>query len=154
MIEYEIFILALSLQMAGSLLLLIFFLSAKRANVIKRFCGKGLIKLDGNTKKLQYDHEAFKSEYFKAYINKSSFFCLLLGYVLSVFGDKGSLYKDGITVFYVIVITAIIISGLYAVTRLICNKFISEITKQELDNLNIEPDIESASYEDIDDMFN
>ena len=47
-----IYILSISFQLAGALLLMIFALSTKREKIIQQFAGKGLIYRDNNTDKL------------------------------------------------------------------------------------------------------
>ena len=62
-IFYVIYVISISLQVAGVLLLVCYATSAKRENVIRRFFGKGIITNDSKTNEIVYDEEAFFQEY-------------------------------------------------------------------------------------------
>ena len=69
-----VYIGAISLQVTGALLLLLFSVSTKRVDVIRKFGDGGIITYDEETKELNYKEEAFKEAYRTSYLNKISFF--------------------------------------------------------------------------------
>ena len=81
-----VYIGAISLQVTGALLLLLFSVSTKRVDVIRKFGDGGIITYDEETKELNYKEEAFKEAYRTSYLNKISFFYIGVGYLLGVFG--------------------------------------------------------------------
>ena len=86
-IENFFYIISVSFQIAGALLLVLFSISTKRDSVIRRFVGNGIITKDGDSKILDYNENAYKEEYRRAFLNKYSFGCILLGYMLSIWGE-------------------------------------------------------------------
>lgn len=88
-----VYIGAISLQVTGALLLLLFSVSTKRVDVIRKFGDGGIITYDEETKELNYKEEAFKEAYRTSYLNKISFFYIGVGYLLGVFGEIGNSNK-------------------------------------------------------------
>ena len=154
MLKMWIYIISISLQIAGALMLLLFSISVKRGNVIRRFCANGIITADSNTKKIDYKKETFIEEFRKAYLSKISFICIATGYILGVFGDIGNKQRE-IAIWIFIVTTFIIIISYFVVGMLIKhNKSVNkEITISELEELGIQVDITDISYAEIDKMF-
>lgn len=86
--EALIYVIAVSLQVAGALLLLCYNVSAKRKNIIKSFAStKGCIQVQGT--KIEYDKHRLKEIFKLAYINKMSFLYIVVGYIAGVFGKIG-----------------------------------------------------------------
>ena len=68
-----IYILSISFQVAGALLLMVNALSTRRDRVIHRFASHSLIYRDNNTGELEYDKEALKGAFKEAYLSKFAF---------------------------------------------------------------------------------
>ena len=91
MLGYIVYIISISLQVAGALLLIAYSISTKRDDVIKKFSGKGFIHRDNNTNEISYNEKAFFQEYKMAYIDKLSFIYILFGYLLGLLWLIGDL---------------------------------------------------------------
>lgn len=70
---------ALSFQITGSILFIAYSSSLCRISIIRSFAANSFITKDGNTKKIDYNHDAFVSEYRKAYFSKITFIYLFVG---------------------------------------------------------------------------
>ncbi len=84
------YIVSISLQLAGALMLIVFAFSTKRENVIRAFARSHMITLDGNTRELSYNHKAFIETYKTAYYTKISVIFISVGYLLGIFGNIGT----------------------------------------------------------------
>ena len=157
MLSYIIYIISISLQVAGALLLVAYAISTKREDVIRRFAGKGILYRDNETNKITYNEEAFFQEYKMAYIGKLSFIYILSGYLLGVWGElnKSDSFKDLALIFIAILSLIIMLISNECVEFYITktNKA-SEITNNELQEIGIEPDIQNITSEEIEEMFN
>lgn len=151
-----LYIIAISLQLSGSLLLLINFGSTKRENLIKEFAKGRLLQMDNNTNKPLYNPESFVDVWQTAFLNKFAFGYIFVGYLTGIFGDIGMNDK---------VVVAISVSFLFAIetalphsiTRRIrkcCKKLYKPITNDELERLHIEPEVENISNSTIDEILN
>lgn len=146
-----IYILSISLQVAGALMLMINSLSTKRSKVIQRFAGHTLIYRDNNTNEITYDEEVFKNTYKDAYLSKFAFFYIALGYFIGIFATINEELKVILAV-GVLILTSVFIALAYIIAGLIIkyNKKINcKISNKELDELGIEPDIENISNDEI-----
>lgn len=146
-----IYIVAISFQLAGALLLLLYSISAKRENVIRRFASKCLIYRDNNTNEIQYDKEALKSSFRDAWLNKLSFGLIALGYLIGIFGEIGQ--TDKLLIFpYVVILTELIMFASYFMVICIIkysSKVNKELSNDELNTLGIKPDIENCNNEEL-----
>ena len=146
-----LYILSVSLQVAGALLLMLNVLSTKREKVIRRFVGKGLLCRDNNTNAISYDQNALKAVFQEAYLSKFAFAYIIMGYLFGVFGTIASEYRNIIAT-AIVAATALLILLSYLVVYLILKfskKVNREISNEELISLGIEPDIENISNEEI-----
>lgn len=149
------YILAVSLQLTGALLLLLHVRSLKRASVIKRFVGKGIIYRDNNTMNLEYNEKEFKETYKTTILNKAAFGYLTAGYFMGVFAELDG-DKKAVIVLLIMIITILIlkitdfITDIYVKYSKQVNK---RITNDEIEALGIEPDIENISNKEIEKMF-
>lgn len=147
-----IYILSVSFQVAGSLLLLSYSLSAKRKLVIRRFAGKGLLTRRGDV--VEYNQDAYKKEYFLAYLNKISFGLIAGGYLMNVFGSAENICKTlafvGILLFTPLIMFLSIRVASFLVSHL---KADDKITNKDLKDFGIKPDMDFATSEDIDQIF-
>ena len=150
-----VYIGAISLQVTGALLLLLFSVSTKRVDVIRKFGDGGIITYDEETKELNYKEEAFKEAYRTSYLNKISFFYIGVGYLLGVFGEIGNSNK-WITAGVIFTFSIILLFLTWLVTDMIISKLNvinQKISLEEMKEAGITPDMTSASTEDIDKMF-
>lgn len=150
-----VYIVAISLQVTGALLLLLFSVSTKRVDVIRKFGDGGIITYDEETKELNYKEEAFKEAYRTSYLNKISFFYIGVGYLLGVFGEIGNSNK-WITAGAIFTFSIILLFLTWLVTDMIISKsnvINQKISLEEMKEAGITPDMTSASTEDIDKMF-
>ena len=150
-----VYIGAISLQVTGALLLLLFSVSTKRVDVIRKFGDGGIITYDEETKGLNYKEEAFKEAYRTSYLNKISFFYIGVGYLLGVFGEIGNSNK-WITAGVIFTFSIILLFLTWLVTDMIISKLNvinQKISLEEMKEAGITPDMTSASTEDIDKMF-
>ena len=146
-----LYILSVSLQVAGALLLMLNVLSTKREKVIHRFVGKGLLSRDNNTNTISYDQNALKAVFQEAYLSKFAFAYISMGYLSGVFGTIASEYKNIIAT-AIVAVTALLILLSYLAVYLILKfskKVNREISNEELISLGIEPDIENIPNEEI-----
>ena len=151
-----IYVISISLQVAGSLLLMINTLSTNRKKVIQRFVGKGIISRDNNTKMIYYNKAAFKEIYKETYLTKISFAFIALGYFLSVFGSAEDINKIYLA-FYIVIITILIMLIAYFVVNQILKhskKVNKDINNDELETTSIGPGFENIPNEEIDNLFN
>lgn len=150
-----IYILAISFQLAGALLLMVNVLSTRRDRVIRRFVGKGILYRDNNTNEISYDEKALKDTFKEAYLSKFAFLFIAVGYVLGVFESPGNVCRElmaGIIVLvsvFIIAISHLIVCAILKFSKKVNRK----LTNQELIALGIEPDIENISNEEIDKLF-
>ena len=59
------YILAISFQISGAVMLLLYSASTKRDDVIKRFMERKNVSQDEKTKSIEYDENAYKEEFTK-----------------------------------------------------------------------------------------
>ncbi len=148
------YILTLSFQISGSLVLLLHFVSAKRNDVIYGFIGKGFITYNESERKLGYSHEDFANYYRAIWLNKFAFLYILIAYILNFFISNKSVDIKWYYFFILIFLTVSLLVVAYLISKLIANKdYLKEITIEELKELGINPHIETATNKDIDGMF-
>ena len=151
-----IYILSISFQVAGALLLMVNALSTRRDRVIHRFASHSLIYRDNNTGELEYDKEALKGAFKEAYLSKFAFAEIAIGYFLGVFGALNDSANRWLIAIGIIITTTILIYISRLLVRLILtyNKNITRsITNDELSVLGIEPAMENISDMEIDELF-
>ena len=135
--------------------MLLFFISTKRVNIIRKFKGIGFISMDGDTKKLSYNKKAFVECYKEAYLNKIAFVYIVAGFMLDIFANDG--FENRICQISLIVLSAIII---ILATEIIVSAYIrkskkanQKITYEELVEAGCEPDMASVSSEELQSML-
>lgn len=146
-----IYVISISLQVAGSLLLMMNSLSTNRKKVIQRFAGKGIISRDNNTKMIDYNKIAFKEIYKDAYLTKISFAFIAFGYFLSVFGSAEDINKMYLAVYIAIITIAIMLIAYWVVNLILkhSKKVNKDINNDELETIGIEPDFQNISNKEI-----
>ena len=152
--ETIFYIISISLQLAGALLLMIFVLSTKREKVIQRFAGNGIIARDNNTNEILYNEKAFKDSFKNAYLNKCSFAFIALGYFMGVFGAIN--YNKALVGILIVLCTGLIMGATYLIVNQIVShsKVINKkITNEELSLAGVEPDIEDIPNDEIAKLF-
>lgn len=156
MYSFMFYVVAISLQVSGALQLLLSFASTKRDNVIRNFIGKGIISRDSNTKIIDYDKKAYKQVFKSAYLNKFSFIYIFWGYLLGVWGTIEKESKSKATIFIILTTILILTISNLLITLYVkkSKKVNREITNEDLERLQIQPDIENISNEEIEKLFN
>ena len=152
---YIIYILAISLQVSGALLLILFSASTKRDEIIRRFVGKELMSRDGDDGELTYDEQAYREEFKVAFLNKISFVYIASGYLFGVWGEIENASKLLSTFFIAIVTMTIMSISIFGITFYIkkSKNVGRKITNDDLKRLNLEPTITSISEKDIAEMW-
>ena len=153
--ETLIYIISISLQLSGGILLMTYSFSTQRLNVIKYFAGKGIILKNGDTSEIIYNESAFKNSFRTAYNTKFSIMFIIMGYFLGVFGNIEGCNKFFISV-SIVVFTILIISFTYVIIEKIIlksNEINKKITSEELELAGIKPDMESISSCEMDIML-
>ena len=156
MLGYIVYIISISLQVAGALLLIAYSVSTKRDDVIKRFSGKGIIHRDNNTNEISYNEKAFFQEYKMAYIGKLSFIYILSGYLLGVLGElKDTKASRDIALIIIAILSLVIMIISNKLVEVILSKSnkVSKITNEDLVRIGLEPDIENVSDSEIEKML-
>lgn len=154
-IKTIVYIFAISFQVAGAMILLLFTLSTKRLEIIKRFSGTGMIFRNGETGELSYNENEFVNTFREGYLNKFAITYIAIGYFLGIFGEIGQNNKVLIA-FCVITFTTIILMFTYYFVESFLKKSSivnARITNKELEQAGIEPEMESISGEEISKMF-
>ena len=145
--ENILYIISISFQIAGALLLLSYSTFPKRETVIKRFIGKGLLTREGDI--VKYNHDAYKNEYFPVYLNKLSFGYIAGGYLLNIFGNIENACKWLVFIcvlFSSALIMLVSIKGSSFLVKLL--KANDRITNDDLKKFNIKPDVEYMTSEE------
>lgn len=150
-IKAIVYIFAISFQVAGAMILLLFILSTKRLEIIKRFSGTGMIFRDGDTGELSYNENEFVNTFREGYLNKFAITYIAIGYFAGIFGEIGQ--NSGVLIaFCVITFTAMILMLTCYLVEMVLKKASvvnARITNEELEQAGIEPDMESISREEI-----
>ena len=136
------------------MILLLFTLSTKRLEIIKRFSGTGMILRNGDTGELNYNENEFVNTFREGYLNKAAITFIAIGYFAGVFGEIGQNNRV-LVAFCVITFTTIILMLTYSVESFLKKSPVvnARITNKELEQVGIEPDMESISGEEISKMF-
>lgn len=147
-----IYILSISFQIAGALLLLVYSTSAKRESIIRRFVGKGFLTRQGD--KVEYNQDAYEKEYFLTYSNKLSFGYIAGGYLLNVFGDTENACKWFVVICILLLTPLIMFFSLKGISFLVSYlKKNDKITNEDLKVFDIKPDMEYMTSEDVDQLL-
>ena len=147
-----VYIISVSCQVTGALILVLKCLSTKRRNVIRRFFLNSFSIYSPDSNILNYNHELFEEEYEKAYYNKISFLSILLGYILSPFSDIGSFPRLYVA-FFILLLTLIMLFTFILICTLLRKKGHSKVTMSELIDIGIDVNLSEMSKEDIDEIF-
>ena len=140
------YITAISFQVSGALMLILYAISTKRKNVIRSFARSHMITRNGDTKELSYDHDAFVDNYRTAYFSKLSVCFIALGYLFGIFGDIGSSNRGYIALAIVVsTIFLILVSSVCVKWLLTKDSVQKRICNEELEAVGAEPDMESIN---------
>lgn len=149
------YIIAISFQIAGALLLMFSSLSTKRRKIVEKFVNKDMVFEDGNTNEINYNEEGLKDIFKVAYLSKVSFFYIALGYIIGILGENEGVSKIIIAI-AIIGLTAIIIGASYFIVEQVLKhskKVNKKLTKEELVEYNLQATMISISNEEIDKLF-
>lgn len=154
-IKALVYIFSISFQVAGAMILLLFTLSTKRLEIIKRFSGTGMIFRDGDTGELSYNENEFVNTFREGYLNKFAIAYIAIGYFAGVFGEIGQNNRILVS-FCVVTFTALLLMlTCHLVERVLKKSTVvnARITNEELEQAGIEPDMESISEEEMKKQF-
>lgn len=155
MFDFFIYILAISLQVSGALLLLIKSISIKRKDLIIQFKGNGIIFKDNNTHVISYDKEAFQKLFENTLINRWSFGFIFSGYLIGVFGSIDNNWNKCKVIAFASILLLTIMFTL--ITKFYIERYAKkhcfEITKEDFAKAKIEADMQSIPNNEIDDLF-
>ena len=150
-----IFILAISLQVTGSCLLLLHLLSLKRKDVIYRFMGRSLVVSNeekNNTEDLDIVNKEFIDFYKSSYLNVFVFVYLFLGYLCNFYSEyKLNNFKWWFLFIFLILVILLAFIAYSISKKLADNREL--ITHDELRKLGIKPHIETTPRKDIEKLF-
>lgn len=148
------YILSISLQLAGAIILLVFPNSVSRANLIRSFSHNSFTSAKGNS--VKYNHEAYVESCKIIYFNRIAFVYLTAGYLGSIFSTSPSEKRYQVFIAVAVILIVLIIIARLVVRLIVTHskKVTKRITRDELKKLNIEPNIEIATNEDIEKMIN
>ncbi|MBD5151789.1 MAG: hypothetical protein HDT16_04665 [Oscillibacter sp.] len=153
--SYSIYIIAISLQLSGALLLLWKAVSTKRNNLIKSFAKSKVITYDSNTGEIIYNKDAFIETCENAFLNKAAFLYISIGYFLGIWGEIGPDNNKIITAVIIFSISALEIVLTCLVVSIICEhctKITTPITYDELITLNLDVNQSTISFDEIDEL--
>lgn len=149
------YVLSVSFQLSGAVLLLLYAFSTKRERVIISFFKNSFSVLDGETEALCYDHDAFVKEYMITYSNKIAVFLLCSGYLIGIWGKFEGQNKwliCGIILITTIAIVFVAITGVKLfVSR--AKKVQRIVANEELESIGISSNMKSLSKKDLDELF-
>lgn len=148
-----IYCISISLQLAGALVLLINGLSTRKDDIVKSFAVKNIIIQNGNTKELNDLSQAINKKLENAYYNRAAFTCLATGYILGVFGNINEIYNKFHVSIFILFITFVIMFMIKSIIKWMMKKANFRVTPEELEELDIKPDLVSISNEEIDEIF-
>lgn len=149
-----LYIISISLQISGALLLMLFSLSTNRKKVIKNFINKDIITKDSD-ERIDYNKEELKETFKTAYLNKFSFGFIALGYLIGVIGEIDYSYKL-VIILGIIIFTLIFMILAYLIVHFIMKyskEVNKELTEEEMIAYNIDPTITMVTQNDIDELF-
>ena len=149
-----LYILSISFQVSGALLLMKYSLSSNREKVIKRFINKNMITkdYDGN---IIYDKKELKETFKIAYLNKLSFLYITLGYLMNVFGktdDSQLLFVIIGIVFFTLLFMILAYFSVYLIIKF--SKNVNDVlTEKEMVKYKIDPNISTITKKEMNDIF-
>lgn len=120
MLEEIVYVISLSFQLSAGILLLIGNTSIKKEKIIQKYCEAHrpiIVDKSGTLK----NYEEFKSVVKVSWINKFAFLYLIIGYLVSVFGECPS--KKGIAFGIVTLLCAIFTIIAYAISKAKIKKY-------------------------------
>ena len=153
-VENWAYIISLSFQLSGSLVVLIYNIGISRASIIKSFRSTAVIARDGETNEISDVTNAIKDRFRQAYVNSAAFVQLLVGYFVGLFAEKTD--TEICSVLCAIAISTLVLLCLSLLIVRLCmrrDKVTRNITDEELKSYDIKPDIESLSKKEVDDIF-
>ena len=147
--------LSLSFQLSGAVLLLIYAFSTKRNSIINSFFKNSFSSFDRESKTLHYNHDVFVQEFIITYSNKIAVFFLVIGYIGSIWGNPNGQSKWMITGITLVITFAIIMITVVCVRLIIPKlpKVRQIVTMEELIHIDINPNMETLSKNDLDEMM-
>lgn len=151
-IQLIAYIISVTLQLSGSLIVLFKIATFKRKQVVKNFFVSSFVSRNGNTDEIEYNEQAFREKFRESIFNIVAFAYLSLGYFFSIFG-RISQGTEWIAVGWIVVTTLIV----FFITNMMINLYVKHsynvtkpVTMVELKENGIVPNVSSISNDEID----
>ena len=144
----EIYILSISFQVSGGLILLLWSFGRTKEKVLQLyFPGSNIVERDENNK-VCLDKKKLRKKAVDIYMNRFAFICLIIGYGLSLFGDISdynrwkALCIIGIESIFIILIP-IIISNVLSIIYFRKDEYIDFDNLEDVDTFTSDAEISS-----------
>ena len=144
----EIYILSISFQVSGGLILLLWSFGRTKEKVFQLyFPGSNIVERDENNK-VCLDKKKLRKKAVNIYMNRFAFICLIIGYGLSLFGDISdynilkALCIIGIESIFIILIS-IIISNVLSIIYFRKDEYIDFDNLEDVDTFTSDAEISS-----------
>ena len=144
----EIYILSISFQVSGGLILLLWSFGRTKEKVFQLyFPGSNIVERDENNK-VCLDKKKLRKKAVNIYMNRFAFICLIIGYGLSLFGDISdynrwkALCIIGIESIFIILIS-IIISNVLSIIYFRKDEYIDFDNLEDVDKFTSDAEISS-----------
>ncbi len=148
MSSIEIYILSISFQVSGGLILLLWSFGRTKEKVFQLyFPGSNIVERDENNK-VCLDKKKLRKKAVNIYMNRFAFICLIIGYGLSLFGDISdynrwkALCIIGIESIFIILIS-IIISNVLSIIYFRKDEYIDFDNLEDVDTFTSDAEISS-----------
>lgn len=120
MLEVMIYVISLAFQLSAGILLLIGNTSTKKEKIIQKYC-EAHRPIYVNKHGVLKNYEEFKSVAMVSWINKFAFLYLIIGYLVSIFGEGPD--NKGMAFVIVSILCAIFTAVAYAISKIKIKKY-------------------------------
>lgn len=137
--EIIAFIISITFQLSGAILLLINNLRLDRKYMIRKYINsspnKNIMTIDETEHKLKYNKENFINEYITVYNNRMSFIYIMIGYLMSIFSE---IKDDNRFIIFcsIVLLSFVLILITHAVVKHIVSKQ-EDISESELEGMDM-----------------
>ena len=142
-----VFIISVSLQLVGSIVLMFHALPFRRRDLVRAFFRNSFSVRHGE--EIRYDHQLFILEGRRIYTTWLAIACLCAGYVLQVFSTKTNdepIWIGLAIIIFTAVLYLLVFGISYCLSRIIASK---EVTSDELKQCKVDTNMAEATEEDI-----
>ena len=155
MVYFIFYVIAISLQLSGAILLLFSSLSTKRSKIVKEFAQSKIITEDSNTKDIFYNNQSFMAAWENVHQNRFAFAYISVGYLAGIWGEISNEQRCKALVYVSILSTLIIVSSRLVIKQILkhSRRANKSITNDELTALGVEPATGSIEIDKIADIM-